>query len=139
MPPTSFFDSLTRVEDDEDNLAADIESILGLLLAQGAPQRMLRWHYRSRHESLIALSNREFYDSRLVVFPSPEHGDEALGLKYHHLAGTSYDRGASRTNKLEARAVAEAVMVHARTKPHLTLGVAAFSMAQMQAIQDQLE
>ena len=48
-----------------------LESVLGLFLAQGAPRRMLRWHYRSRHESLIAVSNREFYDGRLIVFPGP--------------------------------------------------------------------
>ena len=30
-------------------------------------------------------------------------------------------------------------MEHARNRPHLTLGVAAFSVAQMQAIEDQLE
>ena len=34
--------------------------ILGLFTARGLPMRMLRWHYRSRHESLIAISNRQF-------------------------------------------------------------------------------
>ena len=44
------------------------------------PERMLRWHYRSRHPSLIAVSNREFYDDRLHVVPSPFASHERLGL-----------------------------------------------------------
>ena len=140
LPPTRFFDAVTQSEDDDDeNLTADIESILGLFRAQGAPDRMLRWHYRSRHESLIAVSNREFYENRLVVFPSPDSGREDLGLRYHHLPNTVYDRGRSRTNSKEAAEVARAVMSHARQSPKQTLGVAAFSSAQREAIQDELE
>lgn len=144
LPPTSFFDALLGVDDpadDEegDNVAADMESILSLAVARGMPQRMLRWHYRSRHHSLISLSNREFYDNRLVVFPSPEPPGRALGLTFHHLPDARYDRGRSRTNPLEAKVVAQAVMTHAKTTPHLTLGVAAFSIQQADAIKDQLE
>ena len=49
---------------------------------------MLRWHYRSRHESLIAVSNREFYDDRLVVFPSPDAARREAGLVLRHLPET---------------------------------------------------
>jgi len=140
LPPTSFFDTLVDPEEvDEDDLAADIESVLELFSGQGAPQRMLRWHYRSRHESLIAVSNQEFYDNKLVVFPSPDAAREGAGLVYHRLEGTVYDRGSSRTNRDEARAVAEAVIRHAKASPDLTLGVAAFSIAQTDAIIDELE
>lgn len=140
LPPTHFFDSVAQGGDDNDeNVTADIESILGLLAAQNAPARMLRWHYRSRHESLIAVSNKEFYDNALVIFPSPDAARQQSGLKYHFLPGTVYDRGGSAANRLEAEAVAQAVMEHARGNPDLTLGVAAFSMAQTRAIQDQVE
>ncbi|NBB85644.1 MAG: DUF4011 domain-containing protein, partial [Bacteroidetes bacterium] len=54
LPPTSFFDSVTT-DEDADTTTADLESVLGLFKAQGAPERMLRWHYRSRHESLITV------------------------------------------------------------------------------------
>jgi superfamily I DNA and/or RNA helicase len=47
----------------------DNESILDLTLAEFRPSRSLRWHYRSRHESLIAFSNRHFYNDP-IVFPS---------------------------------------------------------------------
>ena len=140
LPPTRFFDAVTMSDDDQDdNVTADIESILGLFRIQGVPDRMLRWHYRSRHESLIAVSNREFYENGLVVFPSPDSSREKLGLRYHYLPDTVYDRARSRTNRKEAAEVGEAVMRHARENPNLTLGVAAFSSAQMEAIQDELE
>ncbi|MGH2410349.1 MAG: DUF3320 domain-containing protein, partial [Chloroflexota bacterium] len=141
LPPTSFFDKVTNESDsdDEDQTSFDIESILGLFRAQGAAQRMLHWHYRSRHESLIAVSNQEFYENKLIIFPSPDKDKADAGLRFHHLPETSYDRGNSRTNRGEAARVAAEVMRHARRTPHLTLGVAAFSMAQRQAIEDELE
>ena len=64
---------------------------------------------------------------------------EEVGLIYHHYPDTVYDRGGSRTNREEARIVAERVMEHAHSHPKLTLGVATFSAPQRTAIQDQLE
>lgn len=144
LPPTSFFDSLTggaEQEADEESTTADIQSILELCKARLMPERMLRWHYRSRHPSLIAPSNHLYYHDRLVIFPSPGGAAATgpLGLRYHHLPDTYYERGSTRTNPLEAQAVAEAVLHHARHSPRLTLGVVAFSMAQRQAIETALE
>ena len=142
LPPTSFFDAVTHTDegdDSEESVTKNMESILGLMRSKGCPSKLLRWHYRSRHESLIALSNREFYENRLVVFPSPDSGKRHVGLQYHHIPDSVYDRGRSRTNRKEAGEVAKAVMEHAREHPELTLGVAAFSVAQMEAILDQLE
>ena len=77
--------------------------------ARECPQRMLRWHYRSRHHSLIAVSNHEFYDDRLFVVPSPGDPAPTQGFTF-----TGQRRGlrpgGSATNRVEARAVAEAVM-----------------------------
>ena len=142
MPPTSFFDRISHGDenaDEEEGVTEGIESVLDLFSSQGAPSRELRWHYRSRHESLIAVSNREFYDNRLVVFSSPDARREANGLRYHHLRDAAYDRGRSRTNSVEADTVAHAVMEHAARSPELSLGVAAFSQAQAQAIEDRVE
>ena len=140
LPPTPFFDTAGQVEEtSEDELTSDIESILGLFTAQNAPTRMLRWHYRSHHDSLIAVSNQEFYGGGLVLFPSPDTSRQDTGLFYHHLSEAVYGRGTTSTNPLEAQAVARAVMEHARTKPELSLGVAAFSMAQTREVFDQLD
>ena len=138
MPPTDFFSREVEM-DEEDNTTSDIESVLAMFRARGAQERYLSWHYRSRHESLIAVSNVEFYDRRLVVFPAPGTNPHATGLKFHYLPGAIYDRGHTRTNREEARAVAKAVIAHAGNKPNLSLGVVAFSMAQRDLIQVEVE
>ncbi|GIK55361.1 MAG: DUF4011 domain-containing protein [Chloroflexi bacterium] len=154
LPPTSFFERIVGEEseragdweiDESPNLpiSQSPESILDLFCSQNAPQRMLRWHYRSRHESLIAISNRAFYERQLVIFPSPDAGRQELGLRLHVQPHTVYDRGRSRTNPEEARLVAEAVMAHARAQlaaaVPLSLGVVAFSASQSEAVRDQVE
>ena len=127
-------------DDDSDGVSAgDLESILGLCEAQGLPSRMLRWHYRSRHESLIAVSNRQFYDDRLFIVPSPIISGGPLGLKMRYVPDGWYDRGGSRVNRNEAIAVADAVMEHAAKRPQMSLGVATFSAVQRDAIIDELE
>ncbi|MDW8373357.1 MAG: DUF4011 domain-containing protein [Planctomycetota bacterium] len=141
MPPTTFFERLLAPEDgsegeEEAAWTGGLESLLDLCLAGGCPSLMLCWHYRSRHPSLIAVSNREFYEGRLLTFPSPAgppHPD-GDGLSLIHLPQAVYDRARTRTNPAEAEAVADAVMDHARRWPGLSLGVAAFSQAQMLAI-----
>ncbi|WP_026770543.1 DUF3320 domain-containing protein [Asinibacterium sp. OR53] len=138
LPPTSFFDSMSKENDDEDNVTADMQSILGLFDAKMNARRMLRWHYRSKHESLITLSNHAFYENKLVIFPSPG-SRHRLGLVYHHLPQTAYDRGKTRSNILEAEAVADAVISHAQMHPKQSLGVVAFSTAQKDAILNALE
>jgi very-short-patch-repair endonuclease len=138
LPPTRFFDAVVEVDEEEETLTGDLESILGLFLAQGSSQRMLRWHYRSRHESLIAVSNYEFYNNQLVTFPSPDVGREQGGLIYHYVPG-EYDRGRTSTNRHEAEAIAQAVMHHARRHPEWTLGVATFSTQQREAVLEQVE
>lgn len=144
LPPTSFFSRVLNEEldDDEDeiqNNAADLESILGLCVSRNIAQRMLRWHYRSRHDSLIAVSNHEFYEDNLFVIPSPQRRGGELGLRFHHIADGVFDRGRSRTNRIEAQAVARAVVEHAQTQPDKTLGVGTFSVAQRDAILDEIE
>lgn len=152
MPPTSFFDKLTSegTEEEEDDVADDLggamkelESVLAMMSAKlptKSPRRRdLRWHYRSRHDALIATSNRLFYDDRLVVFPSPWRGGANAGLILRHDPTTVYGRGGSRKNVEEARAVAEAARRHVLEHPKLTLGIAAFSKAQQEAIQDELD
>lgn len=150
MPPTSFFDKLTSEEsfdedEDDDQLGSikELESVLAMMsakVAQHSPRRRdLRWHYRSHHDGLIATSNRLFYKDRLVVFPSPWRSGAHGGLVLRHDPTTVYGRGGSRKNVAEARAVALAALKHAREHPNLTLGIAAFSKAQQEAILDELD
>lgn len=138
MPPTDFFGRDVEL-DEEDNVTSDIESILSMFRARGVPERYLSWHYRSRHESLISVSNVEFYDRRLVIFPASGTNRFATGLRLRHLPNALYDRGRTRTNREEAKAVASAIITHAKMTPNLSLGVVAFSVAQRDLIQVELE
>lgn len=144
LPPTRFFarlneDSTEEPEDGQIAQAKDIESILGLCNARGVPSKMLRWHYRSRHQSLIAVSNHEFYENRLFIVPSPYSISSGLGLKFVHVPDGVFDRGGSSTNRIEAREVCKAIIEHARKNPAESLGVAAFSIKQQKLILDELE
>lgn len=145
LPPTTFFERSVEEEDDADaeemgiEGVRDYQSVLELAKGSGAfPNLGLRWHYRSRHESLIAFSNYKFYEGKLITFPSAlEHGTR-VGVTFHQVGGV-YQRGGDATNPIEARAVARRVIEHYLQTPDLTLGVVTFSVAQRDAIDDALE
>lgn len=145
LPPTSFFDHLIAGDegsdaDEEGSVSvADLESILHQC-ERSFPSKMLNWHYRSRHESLIATSNFHFYQNRLRIYPSAVDREEELGLHFVHLPQTIYDRGKSATNREEAKVVVAAVMRHFRTwGDRRSLGVGTFSMKQQQTILEEIE
>ncbi|HYP58208.1 MAG TPA: DUF3320 domain-containing protein, partial [Beijerinckia sp.] len=150
LPPTSFFDRMIADEIDsceEDETGSerrtglapvtDLESILSLCEARGLETQMLRWHYRSRHPSLIEVSNAEFY-RHLVMPPAPATERKDKGLILRRVTG-AYDRGGSRTNAIEAEAIACAVAEHARLCPDMSLGIVTFSSVQRDLINDYLE
>lgn len=141
MPPSDLFGKSVQLTDDdvEDSATAEMESILSMMEAKGVPQVMLRWHYRSRNDSLIAVSNNQFYDDRLLAFPSSGAQKEAKGLTFNHLPDTVYGEGGTSSNWGEAKAIAEAVMNHAKQTPQLSLGVVAFGIVQRELIMLEVE
>lgn len=140
LPPTSFFDLITDTEDETEVVAGigDMESLLHLC-KKVYPIKRLKWHYRSRHESLIALPNQEFYDGNMLVFPSPKHTTEDLGLSFVYLEDAVYGRGDTGVNRIEAKAVAEAAISHYKKYPRKSLGIATFSTRQQEAIREEVE
>lgn len=140
LPPTDFFIGQTIEEataDDREELQmADLDSVLDECIAAAFPVRKLKWHYRSRHESLIAFSNKNFYDSELLTFPGPDTSVAERGLTFEFVAGTYEGAG---VNPIEASAIADAVCHHARTTPHLSLGVGTFNVKQMILIKDEID
>jgi very-short-patch-repair endonuclease len=144
LPPTSFFDRVAEDDIDDDEKAegtsvADVESILHQCKRR-FPYKMLNRHYRSRHESLITVSNVNFYNNKLQVFPASIDRGPSLGLQFMYLKDTVYDRGKTGAkNGLEAKAVAKAALEHFQKHPDKSLGIGTFSLKQMQAIQDQIE
>ncbi len=141
LPPTSFFDVMGTPEDGDDPGivgASQVESILHQC-RRAFPVRYLKWHYRSKHQSLIAVSNTEFYDNQLLIYPAAQNDTSQMGLSLVHLSDTVYDRGKSACNRLEAKAVARGVIAHFEVNRHLTLGVGTFSVAQQNAVMEELE
>lgn len=135
LPPTSFFSS-NRV--DEDNMdKEDLESLLDDCLSISMPQEHLKWHYRSRHESLIAYSNMKYYDNKLYTFPSPN--DLVSEVKLVHVDGY-YDKGKSKQNKEEARAVVNEIIRRLKDDKlkNDSIGVVTFSSVQQNLIDDML-
>jgi very-short-patch-repair endonuclease len=147
LPPTDFFlPNTSRDETSERSALFDIENILGLFCSLGARQSWLRFHYRSQHESLIAQSNRLFYDDQLIVFPSPDRRRVNVGLVLRHLLADSLPADSQEENKnAEALAVANAVMDFAAQQLALeaeqrkSLGVAALNARHRDRILDQVE
>jgi len=144
LPPTNFFGRAESDEDDDtEDFEKDMESILDEAAAASLPRFHLNWHYRSRHESLIAFSNWKYYDNKLVTFPSTETRDRAVSLV--HLPQAVYDKGKSRTNRQEAeRIVRDAVslMKESLDLPEFerpSLGIITFNSQQQTLIQDLLD
>ncbi len=134
MPPTSFFSS-TKI--DEENIEMeDLESILEDCLALSIPSNYLLRHYRSKHESLISFSNKNFYDSKLLTFPSPD--DLNQKVKFEYVQGF-YDKGKTRTNTNEALAIINYIKNHFSSGNKKSIGVVTFSQTQQTLIEDLLQ
>jgi hypothetical protein len=140
LPPTSFFARATTPDGDDDGLGqmatSEAESILDVCIGHFQPVRTLRWHYRSRHESLIAFSNHHFYRGNLVVFPSPYPKSKALGLRYQYVADGVYE---SQMNHVEARRVVDAAVEHILHRPDDSLGLVTLNIKQRDLVAELLE
>ncbi|WP_375453220.1 AAA domain-containing protein [uncultured Nostoc sp.] len=137
LPPTSFFSTGDTQEDIDDEDDASYESVLDEC-SKFMFGHMLKWHYRSQDERLIAFSNRHFYESKLVTFPNPVQNPD-LGVSFRHVPDGVYDRGKRRDNRREAEVVAQLALEHFQRFPEQSLGIIAFSEAQADAIQEQIE
>lgn len=139
LPPTSFFDRAESDLDDED-VEGDLESILDECIGANLPTMNLAWHYRSRHESLIAFSNHHYYRGELVTFPSPVTEDRAVS--FHSVKGT-YEKGGARINQSEAKALVADLVGRLKSpgfrESRLTIGVVTFNSEQQSLIEDLLD
>ncbi len=136
LPPTNFFRRQGQVdEDEEEYTTTDTESILDLCVPSFRPPRRLLWHYRSRHHSLIAFSNSEFYDHNLIICPSPYGKGRRLGIQATYLAHALYE---NQTNLVEAQRVVDAVAEHIATRPEESLGVVTLNIKQRDLIDELL-
>ena len=142
LPPTAFFKANTAEEGeydsdddegyDEEDVVADsiLEKVDGIL-----PTRSLLWHYRSRHEGLIAFSNREMYDNKLITFPSNITFAEDTGVEFVYVPDGVYESGGKNCNIREAEECVRLIEEHILKHPERSLGVIAFSIKQQAAIE----
>src|SRR5205823_9165535 len=128
LPPTAFFVSESPEEEDEEPdenatprpaIAGTVgfESILDALGSLLRP-RMLRWHYRSHDERLIAFSNAHIYDRMLTTFPGTG-GEDVLG----HVIAPHDPTADTNSPSPEVDAVVDLVLEHARERSEESLGV----------------
>lgn len=146
MPPTAVGKTSASSDEgapEEGQPIEDLESILTECVESGFPRLWLSWHYRSQHESLIAFSNRHYYDGQLASLPSPG-GDPTAGVEWRRVDGhfNREDKGRDhRTNRVEAEAIVEEI--RARLADPLlsrySMGVVTFNSQQRDLVLNLLE
>lgn len=131
LPPTNFFKGLSSDEDEDEDVTTTEESILELANVTFHPKHRLLWHYRSKHEDLIAFSNHYVYDNELVIFPSPMPTVNGMGISLVEVNGT-FQRG---VNPAEAQVMLDAIVQFMKETPNRSLGVAVMNQSQMEQLE----
>lgn len=138
LPPTTFFAAGTDDDEyaEEDDAVGGFESLLDMLRGFLDPWT-LRWHYRSRDETLIAFSNRFIYEDQLVTFPGPG-GPPAVR---HELVTAPPPAADEELDSVGAEVdrVVELVLEHAEAHPGETLGVIAMGIKHAKRVQDAID
>lgn len=143
LPPTNFFAANTssfenETNQDEDDYSEVVSDSILEETASVLPNRTLLWHYRSKHEALIAFSNQEIYQNHLITFPSHIARADDMGVEYVYVADGYYEGNGKNCNILEAEKCVELVTEHIRKYPHRSLGIIAFSEKQQSAIENKI-
>ena len=140
MPPTDFFNKQIAAVGDP---TVDDEITFESILDEAAPlltSTMLRAHYRSRDESLIAFSNVHFYDGRLIAYPDAWGVRPESGVRFELVEDSVYGRGESRANPGEAKRAIEVLRAELQaSNGERHVAITAMSIAQQSEIIQQLE
>jgi len=140
MPPTNFFNKEIAAVGEPDSGEDDVtfESILD----EAAPlisSTMLRAHYRSRDESLIAFSNVHFYDGRLIAYPDAWGNRPESGVRFEFVEDAVYGRGQSRANPAEAKRIIDVLRSELQaSEGKRQVAITAMSLAQQAEILEQI-
>jgi superfamily I DNA and/or RNA helicase/very-short-patch-repair endonuclease len=140
LPPTNFFSGggleylgEDLADDELESTTRDSESILEAMeRVIGSKKRRLLWHYRSRDERLIALSNIEIYGNSLTTFPASDSHDaveHVLVLKGKH------QPVASESQNDEVAKVLDLIKLHVLQRPEESLGVITFGTSHLQKLE----
>ncbi len=132
LPPTNFFSS--NLSDSDEDIE-DGESILDIADSKLKHRRMLTWHYRAKHESLINFSNKNFYDDKLIVFPSSDGCSSSYGIKFHYVNGT-YENG---MNEEEADALISSLPDIIKKHKNKSIGIVAINQKQAELLREKFD
>ena len=135
LPPTTFFATSDEDTEEEDADGIGYESLLDMMIpfVKGFH---LNWHYRSRDESLIAFSNHQMYDNRLVTFPGAG-GGKSISHMYVNVIPSS--DGQEESSAAEVEKVVDLILEHARKTPNITLGVITMGIKHANRLQAALD
>ena len=114
------------------------DSLLADATASPLPELALGWHYRSKHEDLVALANQRAYADQLHVLPVA-HATLELGVTWRGVVST-FDRDGL-VNRAEAEAVVADVLARLRdpAQRSRSIGVVVMTTAQRVLIEDLLD
>ena len=138
MPPCDIFSVSSEEPDEDENASETVAESDESILALGARimnDICLKWHYRSRNESLIAFSNAMFYEGNLQTFPSNVVSRPDWGVEHVYVADGVYENN---VNIKEAEKVVDLVIDHIVKYPVRSLGVVAFGIKQRDLIEERL-
>lgn len=151
LPPTEFFSKVLEGDMKEDehegesalldetpevaaervraragSFTRDAESILFALDRLLAGQsRSLQWHYRSRDERLIAVSNEHVYSRSLTTFPAVDALDSVRHVEVPPSIGVN---GTFNSPEAEVNRVVDLVREHVTSYPGESIGIIAFGV-----------
>ena len=132
----------SEVSLDDEDISQDLESILSECSESHVPSLMLKCHFRSQHEGLIAFSNRNFYDGSLVTFPAP-NTDKTTPISWFDVPNGQFERSgdAKGTNPQEAQAVVAEIVRRLNSPEHASksIGVVTFNEVQAACISELLD
>ena len=147
LPPTNFFKNncdeddkcdVNEEESDKKENLENLESLLHECSGSNLQSLSLKWHYRSQDESLIAFSNKHFYDNKLITFPSNHHNNdnEKIGIDYRYVDGIY----SNNINKIEAEEIVKEIKeIIKSSKNQLSIGVVTFNKKQQEYISDLID
>ncbi len=160
LPPTEFFSKVLEedeVEEKDEDVALagaesetpnapvrrrgsytrDAESVLFAMDRLLAGQsRGLQWHYRSRDERLIAVSNEYVYHGSLTTFPAPDALESVSHQVVPYSAGIG---GGTNSPELEVQRVVELVKEQVKSRPDESVGIIAFGIKHEARIERAIE
>jgi len=144
LPPTNFFSGAGLSLDSRENenqyfedAAKDSESILEAAeRVIGSSKKRLNWHYRSRDERLIALSNLEIYGNSLTTFPASDTPD---AVRHVLVRDGKHKTVVSGINNNEIEKTIELIKSHCRDHSNESLGVITFGVNHLEKLENALD